>query len=223
MHPTFGDGLEEAGLMDDSRTLSLTPAEAGFVVGRSPASLNKAVDDGVVEVTVRRDGKQRSRLFGPAELRFLLWDAGSRGDFTPSGRRKVYGALKAQPRGGRLSLDGFSVDLTGVERQLAERLRRLKALRRAVDGHGDGDPRLRGTGILVYVIAALAEGQSVDEVREDYPGLTAEQVATAVDYAQAYPKRGRPHPTRSFKRMLSDLAEAGVWDVESVPYDPTAG
>jgi hypothetical protein len=44
--------------------------------------------------------------------------------------------------------------------------------------------------------------------------LTAAQVEAAVEYAQVYPRNGRPLPTRSLKRMLGDLAAEGVWDLE---------
>jgi hypothetical protein len=49
---------------------------------------------------------------------------------------------------------------------------------------------------------------------EDDPGLTPAQVEAAVEYAQVYPKVGRPLPARSLKRMLSDMAASGLWDVD---------
>ena len=71
------------------------------------------------------------------------------------------------------------------------------------------------------MIAALARGQTVTEIIEDYPSLTPEQIDAAVEYAKVYPKTGRPLPTRSFKRMLSDMAESGVWDVDTDDEPPT--
>ena len=38
------------------------------------------------------------------------------------------------------------------------------------------------------------------------------QVAAAIEYAKAYPKRGRPYPARSLKRALGELADLGVFD-----------
>jgi hypothetical protein len=64
--------------------------------------------------------------------------------------------------------------------------------------------------------AALARGQSTTEIVGDCPPLTAEQVA-AVGYAKLCPRTGRPPPVRSFRRMLADLAAAGVWDLENEP------
>ena len=45
--------------------------------------------------------------------------------------------------------------------------------------------------------------------------MSREQVEAAAEFAKVYPKPGRPLPPRSFKRMLSDMAELGVWDIES--------
>jgi hypothetical protein len=53
----------------------------------------------------------------------------------------------------------------------------------------------------------------VADIREDYPSLTPAQIDAAIEYTNVYPKPGRPLPARSFKRMLSDMAESGVWDV----------
>jgi acyl-CoA reductase-like NAD-dependent aldehyde dehydrogenase len=56
------------------------------------------------------------------------------------------------------------------------------------------------------MVAALARGQSVAEIVEDFPSLSRDQVEAAIDYAKAYPKRGRPYPARSLKRTLAELA-----------------
>jgi hypothetical protein len=40
------------------------------------------------------------------------------------------------------------------------------------------------------------------EICEDYPSLTAEAVATAKVYAEAYPKTGRPYPSKTVKRAI---------------------
>jgi len=64
---------------------------------------------------------------------------------------------------------------------------------------------IRGTTVPVHVVAGLAKGETVDEIMEDYPSLTRAQVETAIEYARAYPKKGRPYPARSFKRMVADL------------------
>jgi hypothetical protein len=185
----------------------LTPSEAGFVLERPPAEVNKAVDEGVIDASVTRAGKNSVRTLGPAELRFLKIEKALHKDFTPAGRKKFYFALKRMKDGTpEVSIGFLKVDLRDVDRGLAARLERLEALKDSVETWGPDDPLIRGTQVNVYVIAALARGQSVEEIGEDYPNLTREQIETAIDYAKAYPKRGRPYPARSLKRALSDWA-----------------
>lgn len=49
----------------------MTLSETGYVLGRSPSTLNKAVDSGVIRAKQRRVGKSVQRLLGPPELRYL--------------------------------------------------------------------------------------------------------------------------------------------------------
>jgi hypothetical protein len=202
--------------------ISLTLNEAGYVVGQSRAAINRAIDRGVIKARLSQRGKTQVRQVGAAELRFLAIAAQVGKDLTPAARRKIYEATRrASPDAPRLELGIMELKLTEVDRRIDERLRRLEQLKALVDDHPP-EPVLRGTGVPVHVVAALARGQSTTEIVEDYPTLTAEQVETAVEYAKVYPRTGRPLPTRSFKRMLGDLAAAGVWDLEndSVPAEP---
>ena len=195
--------------------VSLTLNEAGYVVGQSSTAINRAVDRGVIKAKLQRRGNCRLRKIGPAELRFLAIAGEIEKDLTPGARRKVYEAMRRLPADAhRLEMGVMEFKLTEVDRRIAERLQRLSAVKALVTDRPEADPIIRGTDIPVYVIAALARGQTVAEIIEDYPGLTPEQIDAAVEYAKVYPKTGRPLPTRSFKRMLGDMAESGVWDVE---------
>jgi hypothetical protein len=195
--------------------VSLTLNEAGYVVGQSSTAINRAVDRGVIKAKLQRRGNCRLRKIGPAELRFLAIAGEIEKDLTPEARRKVYEAIRRLPADAhRLEMGVMEFKLTEVDRRIAERLQRLSAVKALVTDRSDADPVIRGTDIPVYVIAALARGQTVAEIIEDYPGLTPEQIDAAVEYAKVYPKTGCPLPTRSFKRMLGDMAESGVWDVE---------
>ena len=53
------------------------------------------------------------------------------------------------------------------------------------------------------------------EILEDFPSLNQAQVEAAIEYAKAYPKRGRPYTSRSLKRALARAAELGVFDDEA--------
>lgn len=203
---------------DMGEALSLTLNEAGYVVGQPSAAINRAVDRGVIRAKLQRHGKSRLRKVGPAELRYLAIASMVEKDLTPAARRKVYEAVRRLPAGAhRVDLGVMEFKLVDIDQRIAQRLQRLDQVKALVDDSKDGDPVLRGTAVPVHAVAALARGQSVPEIMEDYPGLTPSQIDAAMEYAKVYPKAGRPLPARSLKRMLSDLAVAGVWDLENDP------
>lgn len=194
---------------------SLTLNEAGYVVEQSSAAINRAIDRGVIKAKLHRRGKARVRRIGSAELRFLAVVNTVEKDLTPTARRKVYEAIRRLPaEAHRVDLGVMEFKLAEIDQRIAERLQRLERVKSLVDDGGRGDPVLRGTGVPVHALAALARGQSIPEIIEDHPGLDPAQIEAAVEYAKVYPKPGRPFPARSFKRMLSDMAASGVWDVE---------
>lgn len=104
--------------------------------------------------------------------------------------------------------------LAEIDPRIASRLEQLQQVRALVDDRPGADPVIRGTGVSAYVIAALSQDETTEEIVEDYPGLTQAQIEAATEYAKVYPRPGRPLPTRSFKKMLTAMAESGVWDVE---------
>jgi uncharacterized protein (DUF433 family) len=68
-----------------------------------------------------------------------------------------------------------------------------------------GEPMIKGTAIEVHRIAALLEGgMTAEEIAEDYPGLTRDQIEAAREFAVAHPKAGRPYPKTTFKRLLQN-------------------
>ena len=198
--------------------VSLTLSEAGYVGGQSSAAINRAIDRGVIKAKLQRRGKSRLRKVGPAELRYLAIASIVEKDLTPAARRRVYEAVRRLPADAhRLDLGVMEFKLTDIDQRIADRLHRLGQVKALVDEDTNGDPVLRGTNVPVHAVAALARGQTVSEIMEDYPGLTPAQVDAAVEYAKVYPRPGRPLPARSFKRMLDDLATDGAWDLENDP------
>lgn len=196
-------------------TVSLTLNEAGYVVGQSSTSINRAIDRGIIKAKLQRRGKIKLRKLGPAELRFLAIAGETERDLTPAARRKVYQAMRRLPPSAhRLELGVMEFKLVEIDRRIAERLQHLEAMKGFIDQHSDLGPIIRGTTVSAYVVAALARGQTAAEIVEDYPGLTPAQIEAAAQYANIYPKQGRPLPARSFKRTLADMAASGAWDVE---------
>jgi len=47
-----------------------------------------------------------------------------------------------------------------------------------------GKPCIKGTRIPVYLIVSLiAEGENIESIMKDYPGLTAKDIKAAISYA----------------------------------------
>jgi uncharacterized protein (DUF433 family) len=198
-----------------AEALSLTLNEAGYVVEQSCTAINRAVDKGIIKARLQRRGKSRLRQVGAPELRYLAIAGLVEKDLTPAARKKIYDAVRRLPATEhRLDLGVMELKLAEIDQRIAERLRQLAAIKAHVDESAP-EPRLKEVGVPVHVIAGLARGESVEEIMEDYPSLRREQVVAAIEYAKVYPRTGRPLPQRSFKRMLGELAVAGVWDLES--------
>lgn len=203
--------------------VSLTLNEAGYVVGQSSTTINRAVDRGVIKAKLRRGGKLRLRTVGAPELRYLAIASQVEKDLTPAARKKVYEAVRRLPAGAqRLDLGLMELKLAEIDQRISERLCRLREVKSLVVECEGSEPVLRGTTVPVHVLAALAKGQTVAEVGEDYPSLTSAQIDAALEYAKVYPRTGRPLPARSLKRMLADAAAGGVWDAggETEPIAP---
>ncbi|WP_313617702.1 DUF433 domain-containing protein [Rhizobium sp.] len=204
-----------------SQTQNFTLSEAGYVLGRTPAMLNKAVDTGVIQARQKKVGNMVQRLLGPAKLRFFRLADELAKDLTPAGRRRLYGALRKLPDNAhRLQLGRLELDLEQIDADLKNRMARLEAVRGRIESTGDrGEAVVRGTAISAHLIAALTRDAGIDTVLADFPSITRDQVEAAVEYAKAYPKRGRPYPTKSLKSTLAALADAGAFDDDVGPGD----
>lgn len=68
-----------------------------------------------------------------------------------------------------------------------------------------------GTSTPLHQIAALSPSMSVEDILEDYPSLTRQQVEDAISAAPLAAADGS-YPNRSMKRALGDLVSMGVFD-----------
>jgi uncharacterized protein (DUF433 family) len=72
-----------------------------------------------------------------------------------------------------------------------------------VEFRTDGEALIKGTGIEVHRIAALLSGgMSPNEILEDYPSLTLDQVSAAKAYAKAHPETAYSYPGKTVKRAF---------------------
>lgn len=155
------------------------------------------------------------RMLDPQGLVYLALGRDVQESLTPLGRRKLFAAIAQSPKGtDQVSIGLVHVPLKEARVRLLKRYRALRDVRTGINERAGAEPVFRGVDVKVYQIAALAEGQGVDETLEDYPGLKRKQVLRALDYARAYPKKGRPYPARSLKRAISELAANGVFSVD---------
>jgi uncharacterized protein (DUF433 family) len=168
----------------------------------------------MIRARQRKVGKAVQRLLGPAELRFFRLAHELHKDLTPTGRRRLYAALrKLSTETHRVKLGDLDLDLSRIDSDLKARLGRLESIHQRVDRvGGEQDAVIRGTDIPAHLIAALAREQTVEEILEDFPSLERVQVEGAIEFGKAYPKRGRPYAARSLKRTLGDMAELGAFD-----------
>ncbi|MEK9278628.1 DUF433 domain-containing protein [Bradyrhizobium sp. ISRA442] len=83
------------------------------------------------------------------------------------------------------------LDLGKIDADLKSRLHRLNC----VDGYKSEviatNPSLR-TREFPSMVDALARGQSAEEIVDDFPSLTRDQVEAAIEYAIASPSEGAP-------------------------------
>ncbi len=169
--------------------------------------------------------KKTVRKLGPPELLYFALEEAVHEDLTPLGRKKLYAAIKAQAPGALIVKVGpLQLEVKPALKRLETRYRALMGARAGVVASPAHEPVLKGSDISVYEIAALAGGQTIEEILEDYPSLSAKKVQRAIDYAHAYPKKGRPYPKTSLKRALGTLAEVGVFDLpdEEAGAEPVA-
>jgi uncharacterized protein (DUF433 family) len=195
--------------------VSLTTSEAGYVLERSNLAINKAVDTGLIRTGTRRGpgGNGTPRILGKPELRFLKLADVLDKDLTRLGQRKIYQAIRRLPdQQHQLRLGVLTVELLPLDCAIEELLCHLMALRSQVETPASGESVIRGTTVPVYVVASLAKGETVEDILENYPSLTRTQVENVIEYAKAYPEKGRPYPARSFKRMVADM---GLDEIET--------
>lgn len=205
----------------------VTLREAQFLIGMPEKEINRAIDRGEVEkinepeedASAQGVGKarKRGRRIGLPELLFLSLEKQMHADLSPSGRRKLYHAFKKHEMKTRtVNFGPFKVSIVEIQRDFLSRYKQLRDAKKGIVERNESDPVIKGTDISAYRVAAIAQGQTLEEIKVDYPTLTEEQIKAAIAYTEAYPKSGRPYPARSFRRAAGALANMGIFDaVES--------
>lgn len=149
-------------------------------------------------------------------LVILYWSRELAEDIEPSLLRKLDDEIHRHENvPSCISVGHFTAELFHARRGIEERLKVHNALNKQVERDEHGNAVLTGSGVEVHRIAALlAAGVSVDSVLEDYPTLTADQVAFSRAYATTHPNTRRPYPKITAKAAMraADLSALDLDD-----------
>lgn len=192
------------------RNAAITVREAAFAAGVSVEVVNRAIDrEHIQTLPLRRATDATRRGIGPGEAVYLTVSQ----VLAPEVRREVYRSFRGKelaelPR--RLDMGGVVLELEGVIRSVEERLSLLSSMQERVEVDPEvrgGEPVFRGTRIPIHGIARKqALGSAKEELLEDYPKLTEDDLELAARYAELYPRRGRPRVERARSRRKTGSA-----------------
>jgi uncharacterized protein (DUF433 family) len=114
-------------------------------------------------------------------------------------RRKIYALISKAMRSGKTANVEVSpvleLKLAKVAKEVAETLDRFMAWKNKIVINPKilgGEPVFPKSRLSVRHIGALVMNDGLDEIREDYPYLSEQDIEFARLYTLAYPKRGRP-------------------------------
>jgi uncharacterized protein (DUF433 family) len=122
----------------------------------------------------------------------LAWQERFLPEFRGKLLRKV---LDAGPKSEDVREEDVVVELAKARESVAAGETKLRAAEALVTREAavlGGEPCIRNTRILVYVVAALANKYGLEKARATYSSLTGKEIELAVLYAKANPRRGRP-------------------------------
>ena len=182
----------------------LTINEVALIADVPPRSVEKAIETGILKPIRRR------AMFSNVRARYLNLDAvcyfAAVGHLSflkeiPVSRKKALmkairgmhdldlRVLDLEP-GLHLDLPMIATENLDAARTYAENKKRYIATNPNIFG---GVPIIKGTRIPVYAIRdRLDEGDTIDDLVEDYPEIPREAFITANIFARTHPERGRP-------------------------------
>ena len=184
-------------------TADLTIRETAALSGVPKATIEKAVEARVLQAVsapARLRGGATRYLPVRAVAYFRALKAANLTDLPLRHKRAIWEHLVGlEPM--RLETIEFTPGaMIDLERLSADTLRNATQYREARDRYIASDPdilggtpTIAGTRLTVYaVLGRLQDGDSLDELAEDYPELSREAFKAAELFARAHPLRGRP-------------------------------
>lgn len=182
-------------------------SQVAFVLREPVREIARTVEKQKVSCNWVRDGGRRVRAVDFNTLVFLDWEQGHRADVKPRLVQKFYADLQTHSRLPlHLSAGGITASFEEAAKRVHARVQKLRELEKEVERRDSGEVVLKGTNIEVHRIAALLDGgMTAEEVREDYPSLSVDQVTFAQAYSASHPKLGRPYPKLTAKAALRQV------------------
>lgn len=183
-----------------------TTAEAAALVQTPPRVIEKAIEEGVVEVhrgtPPRMTHARPRRLLSEQAIYFVAFLKGCDIEFSKMHKRRLWSRFKTTPSK-RLSAArwrisaGLDVRPGEVVRPVCERVKwYARARHRWIESNPDimgGTAVVKGTRMTVYSVAGRIEhGDTVADIARDNPDLAVEAIEAALAYARANPLVGRP-------------------------------
>lgn len=176
----------------------LRRAEVAELAGVSVKAVDKAIEQKALRV---KRGPNRAALLEPASVvcMALIKQTGNR--LAVSDRRRIcrfaYETESSELPKAELELSpGLVVRYSAARDEHAQALGYVRNRARFIESNPKirhGDPVISGTRIGVHAIAdRINDGDSLESVLEDYPHVPREAFETALLYAKANPRRGRP-------------------------------
>jgi uncharacterized protein (DUF433 family) len=188
-----------------SRRLRATPREVAGLLDLPLTAVEKAIEQHVV--VARTGGQPRSRQLDDGEIAALALLKDVDVGLPVATKRRLAKWVRAErPDRGETAA---SLPLRGglaatVRPEVVREIALAEAYLIARDRWIERSPRIKGsmpviagTRISVYGVAdRVADGDSVEDLSEEFPTIPAEAFATALAYARFNPRRGRPRAQR---------------------------
>ncbi len=178
-----------------AHTAQFTAAEAAFVLREPVRAVKKALDAGPVRPVLLRRAGAPVRAIEWRDLFYLYAVRALRDELTPKARTEFYEALQQAPveRSDEVHFGRFRILVSDLVKEVERRTTDLTALADKVEFRADGEPMLKGTSTEVYRIAALVEGGvPIEQVLEDYPSLSRNQVERPRPIRKPIPRLAGP-------------------------------
>lgn len=189
-----------------------SPKEAAVIGGVAERFIRHEIEIGAVRLKTKRIGKVARFLLTDRDIYYFVVVNKLDFDLRAGDRRDLHDAIVKNLRThgrwkvdcNRLVLDGrilVRIETGHVYRKLAGRLRLYVRGRDRLSSRPDilsGEPVFEGTRIPVRHVGILVrKGVPVEDILEDYPALTADDVEFAHMFAAIRREPGRPRITRA--------------------------